>query len=211
MSPLRVSPAVPGAPGADRRTVERTVEGLLGQLEHADAEVRRRAVLDLADRPEAWSALVDRVGHEPDPTVRSAICTQLARHDVPAVVDGLVRYLASDHAAVRNAVAGVLARTPVSTARRMPDLLADPDPDVRILTVTVLGALRTPDVEDWLAGLVSDDPHPNVVSTAIGELVSIAGDRCRPALLAARERFPDDPFIAFTVDRALQATSRAGS
>jgi HEAT repeat protein len=179
------------------------MDGLLAQLADGDPERRRRAVLDLAERPEALPALVRQLGVEPDRVVRDAICTQLARHDLPAVVDGLIEYLASDDAGLRNAVAGVLSMTPAATSRRVPELLVDPDPDVRILTVMVLGALRLPEVEGWLADLVATDQHANVVSAAIGELAPIAGGRCEAALLAARQRFPDDPYIGFMVTRAL--------
>jgi HEAT repeat protein len=203
MPPLRLPPVDAEIPEASRRAVECTLDGLLVQLVQGDPEARRRAALDLADVPEAIPALVQRVGVELDPTVRDAICSQLVRHDRPEVVDGLIEHLASDDAGLRNAVAVVLSQTLRSTVRRMPDLLADPDPDVRILTVAVLGALRAVEVKRWLAHIVATDPHPNVVSAAIGELAPIAGDCCGPALRSARQRFPNDPYIAFAVARAM--------
>jgi hypothetical protein len=105
-------------------------------------------------------------------------------------------------------VAEVLAKTPTATARRLPALLADPDPDVRILTVMVLGSVRLAEVGEWLTRLVRDDPDPNVVSAAIGELVPLIGPRSGQLLCAARDRFPTDPFIAFSVTRALSVLDR---
>jgi len=186
----------------------RPLDAVLAELTGDDPELRRRAVLLLADRPGALPALIARVGVEPDRTVLEALCTQLARHDRPEVVDGLVRHLASDDAGLRTVVVDVLARTPTATARRIPQLMADPDPDVRILTVMMLGQLRLAEVEGWLAELVRTDPHPNVVSAAIGELALLAGERSEADLDAARARFPADPFIAFAVTRALAAADR---
>jgi HEAT repeat protein len=210
MSPLRKSlaPAPGEVPGQSRRVVERSLDVLLAALVDDDPESRRRAVLDLSDRVDALSALVARLGVETDLTVREALCTQLARHDRPEVVDGVIEHLASDDAGLRNAVAELLAKTPTATARRLPALLADPDPDVRILTVTVLGSLRLAEVEEWLTGLVRTDPDPNVVSAAIGELVPLVGARSEQVMYAARDRFPTDPFITFSVTRALTALDR---
>jgi len=210
MTPLRKtsSPALAGVPEQGRRPVQRTVDALLDQLADIDPEHRRRAVLDLTGVPEALPALVHLLGVEADRTVRDALCAQLARYDLPEVVDGLIGHLASDDAGLRTAVAGVLAHTPNSTAERVPELLADPDPDVRILTVMVLGELRLAAVEGWLIGLVSSDPDPNVVAAAICELVPLMGVRCEQALCAARDRFPHDPFITFSVTRALTVLDR---
>ena len=203
MALVRLAPADAAAPNGIDPPGERDLDALLAQLVADDPERRRHAVIDLADADGALPALLGRVGVETDRSVREAICTQLARHDVPLVVDSLVAHLASDDAGLRNAVAEVLAKTPRSTAARVPQLLADPDPDVRILTVMVLGTLRLAEVEGWLADLARSDEHPNVVAAAIGELTAIAGDRCEPVLNAVRRRFPDDPFIAFAVNRAL--------
>jgi hypothetical protein len=151
---------------------------------------------------------VARLGVEADQRVRDALCTQLARYDLPEVVDGVIEHLACDDAGLRNAVAELLAKTPKATARRVPALLADPDPDVRILTVMVLSSLRLAEVEEWLTGLVRNDPDPNVVSAAIGELVALIGAESEQLLYAARDRFPTDPFITFSVTRALTALDR---
>jgi HEAT repeat protein len=206
VTPLRKPPVevLDGIPSGEVRSRRPLSEGLAA-LAADDPEVRRRAVLELADEPEALSHLIERVGVEPDLMVREALCTYLARHDLPEVVDGLVEHLASDDAALRTAIAAVLQQTRTSTAARMPQLLADPDPDVRILTVMVLAGLRTPQVEDWLTSLVEQDPDPRVAAAAIGELVSLTGLRCVDALNAARARFPDDPFISFVVSSALAA------
>jgi hypothetical protein len=210
MSPLRKSlaPAPGEVPEQSSHIVALSLDMRLAALADDDPERRRRAVLDLADVVVALPALAMRLGVETDLTVRDALCAQLARHDRPEVVDGVIEYLASDDAGLRNAVAEVLAKTPKATAVRLPALLADPDPDVRILTVMVLGSLRLAEVQQWLSGLVVSDPDPNVVSAAIGELVPLIGTRSEQLLCQARDRFPTDPFITFSVTRALCALDR---
>jgi HEAT repeat protein len=210
MSPLRKSlaPAAGEVPEQHRRVVEHTLDTLLAALVDDDPERRRRAVLDLADRLDALPALVAQFGVESNLVVRDALCTQLARYDLPEVVDGLIDHLSSDDAGLRNAVVHVLSKTQTATARRLPALLVDPDPDVRILTVTILSSLRLPEVEDWLTDVVTNDPSPNVVSAAIGELASLTGARCEQLLCEARDRFPTDPFITFSVTRTLTALDR---
>jgi hypothetical protein len=92
MSPLRKSlaQAAGEVPEQSRRLVERPLDELLASLVDDDPERRRRAVLDLADRVEALPALAQRLSQETDLTVRDALCTQLARHDRPEVVEGVI-------------------------------------------------------------------------------------------------------------------------
>jgi HEAT repeat protein len=193
---------------ADRAAADRAAADVLALLVDADPAVRLRAVLGLADLAEWLQILAGRLGVEPDPCVREAICARLAGHDVPEVVDGLIEYLSSEDLGLRSAVVQVLARTSTSTARRVPQLLVDPDPDVRLRTVMRLPALGSAQSEGWLNQVVAADAQPDVVAAAIGELARIAGIGCEPALCLACERFPRDPFITFAVTRALSALDR---
>jgi hypothetical protein len=197
MSPLYRSPSGNDEP----ERAERSLGLLLADLASDQPEVRRGAVQVLSDMPEDLSevlpALVRRVGAETDALVRTTLCAQLARHDRVEVVDGLIPHLASNDAGLRNAVSEVLSKTPASTALRIPQLLSDPDPDVRILTVMLLTGLRLTEVEGWLIQLIQGDGDPLVVAAAMGELIALAGARCEPVLRSARQRFPDDPFISF--------------
>jgi len=222
MSPLRTArtdaTSRPVPPPRSGRGFQDWLDALTGP----DPDLRRQAAASPetlseglgeagADLPaEAVAALVHQVAAEPDPGVRQAICTQLARHDQPLVVDGLVGHLASQDASLRCAVVDVLSRTTTSTMQRVPALLSHPESDVRILLVAVLAALPQDEAVDQLAGLVREDPHPNVVAAAIAELAQRCGAARLPDLRAARERFPDDPFIAFTVDRLTAASAPRG-
>ena len=188
-------------PDPDRRRLAATSPGaLVDGLGEDGAELPDAAV----------SALLRQVAVETDPAVRQAICTQLARHDQLEVVDGLVEHLAGHDAGLRTAVVDVLSRTTTSTLRRMPQLLTHPEPDVRILVVAVMAAMPPNEVTGSLLQLVRDDPHPNVVAAALAELAQRPGAAHLADLRAARERFPQDPFVAFTVSRVTPAPTPQG-
>ena len=171
--------------------------GLLHALGVPEPADRLAAVVALAGVEAAVPSLVLRMAVETDAAVRAALVAELSRHDRIDVVDGLVGHLLSDDAALRVDVVEVLSRTTTASATRMPDWLADPDPDLRILAVMVMSGLDHPGVVGWLSRLVREDEHPNVVAAAVAELVVRAGPACAADVRAAAARFPDDPFITF--------------
>ncbi|GAA4591539.1 HEAT repeat protein [Actinoplanes octamycinicus] len=176
---------------------------LVRRLDDPDPELRREAALELAGKPEAVPELLARVGLETEPRVRDAVLTTLAGHDSEAVAAGLAVHLASDEAGLRTAVAEALASMPVSTPALLPSLLAAPDHDVRVMTAMVLADLPHPEAKSWLVQMIAEDPHPNVVTAAIDALLPAASAEHIGVLEAAVLRFPDDPFLAFTVRAAL--------
>lgn len=188
-------------PSAD--TGQPTVEELLAALDDPDPERRREGALALDAVPAAVPPLLARVGAEPEAQVRDAMLTTLAAHDTPEVAEALAAHLATDDAALRTAVAETLATMPRSVPALIPRLLAAPDHDVRVMTAMVLADLPHPDSLVRLAEMIRDDPHPNVVATAIDALLPSLGPEHAELLRDAVRRFPDDPFLRFTVEAAL--------
>ncbi|WP_229831418.1 HEAT repeat domain-containing protein [Actinoplanes ianthinogenes] len=180
---------------------------LIRRLDDPDPERRREAALELAGTPEAVPELLARVGLETEPRVRDAVLTTLAGHDSEAVAAGLAVHLASDEAGLRTAVAEALATMPGSVPSLLPNLLAAPDHDVRVMTAMVLADLPHPEAKSWLVRMITDDPHPNVVTAAIDALLPAASAEHIGVLEAAVLRFPDDPFLTFTVRAALPRLS----
>jgi len=180
-----------------------SVEELLSALDDPDPERRRAAALALDAVPLAVEALLTRIGSEPEPRVRDAMLTTLAAHDTPEVAEALAAHLASDDAALRTAVAETLATMPGSVPALIPRLMVAPDHDVRVMTAMVLADLPHPDSLTRLAEMIRDDPHPNVVATAIDALMPSLGPEHTALLRDAVRRFPDDPFLRFTVEAAL--------
>jgi HEAT repeat protein len=180
-----------------------SVEELLHRLADPDAERRREAALALDEVPAGVPVLLTLVGEEPEPNVRDAMLTTLAAHDQPEVADGLIRFLASDDAGLRTAVAEALATMPDSVPPLMPRLMADPDHDVRVMTAMVLADLPHPSSLTWLTEMIREDGHPNVVAAAIDALLPSIGPEHADLLREVLRRFPDDPFLQFTVEAAL--------
>jgi HEAT repeat protein len=180
-----------------------SVDTLMTQLDDPEPECRREAALSLDGVTDAVPALLQRVGVETELTVRDAVLTTLAAHDTDEVARALAGYLASDDAALRTSAAEAMATMPDSAPALMPALIADPDHDVRVMTAMVLADLPHPGSTSWLATMISEDSHPNVVTAAIDALLPMAGAEHIALLEAAMWRFPDDPFLRFTVEKAM--------
>ena len=169
-------------------------------LNSPDPELRREAALELDGWDEAVPALLGRLDVESEPAVCDAILTTLVGHDIGPVAARLVGHLAGEDTGLRIAVADALAAMPESTLSLLPDLLVDPDHDVRIMTAMVLANMRHPEAESWLVAMVRGDAHPNVVTAAIDALLPSARAEHAPLLQEAMRRFPDDPFLRFVVE-----------
>ncbi|SNY15285.1 HEAT repeat domain-containing protein [Paractinoplanes atraurantiacus] len=181
-----------------------SADTLLSQLDDPDPELRREAALGLDGSAEAVAPLLDRVAGETEAAVRDAMLTTLAAHDTAQVAEGLAVHLASDDAGLRTAVAETLATMPNSVPALLPRLIDDDDHDVRVMTAMVLADLPHPEAMTWLAVMIREDPHPNVVTAAIDALLPSIGPEHHELLRGAVERFPDDPFLRFTVEAAVK-------
>jgi HEAT repeat protein len=174
-----------------------------GTLESADPEIRRRGALDVGGHLEAVPALLGHLADEPDLAARDAILTVLAAHDTEAVAGAMIDFLASENAGLRNAVADALATMPHGLPPLLPRLTTSPDPDVRVLVAMMLGILAHPGVVPALVGMVSADSDANVVGAALDSLLPLATGTHIALLERTLARFPEDPFLDFTIRSAI--------
>ena len=193
-----------------RRKYERTRDGLLAQLGDPDPGVRRWAARDLAAHPDTAPILCERLGHEPDPAVREAMLDTLLAVGTDEVVEGLLPYLRSDDAGLRNAVVEVLQALPDQVAPRMERLLRDPDPDVRIFALDILKSLPHPETPRWLRQVLETENHVNVVGTALDRAAEVGGPELVPVIEQVKRRFRDDAFIGFVADAVIQRIGSGG-
>lgn len=175
----------------------------LEQLNAEQAQLRRQAVLALAEYPSAVSALMQLLSHENDLTVREAIFTTLSLIGTAEVVQALIPLLASESAYLRNNAAEVLQQLPQQIAAYIPELLSNKNPDVRILAINILANLKHPDTPHWLQDIIERDTHINVCATAVDLLTELGSTETIPALEGLSNRFPDEPFIQFAVTTAI--------
>lgn len=188
----------------DQRKQGRDCASLAAALTDANPTARRWAARDLAACPDAAAALVACLRREEDASVREVILTTLTGFGNETAVAGLLDCLRSEDAALRNEAIDALKQLPEQLGPIMRRLLADPDPDVRILTVNILESLRHPEVEAWLIEVIDQDPHLNVCGTAVDLLGEAGSAAAREPLLRLKARFPDEPYIQFAADLALK-------
>ena len=162
------------------------------------------AARDLAAYPHAAEALGERLLHERDSSVRQTLFTSLSGIASDAAATALLPLLRSDDAQLRNGAIEALAGMPQVTGPRIAALLRDSDADVRIFTVNLLGDLRHDLVPQWLTGVLAHDTAVNVVCAAIEVLAEVGSHTDVPALQAACRRFPDDPFVGFATELAIE-------
>lgn len=176
---------------------------LVAALAHDDPAERRRAARMLAGDPAGAEALCARLEQEADPSVREAIGTGLMHHPTPLVVERLLAFLRAEDAALRNQAIELLASMPDVVGRRIEEVLADEDSDVRIFAVNILATLPHARVPEWLAHVVDREEHINVCAAAVDVLAEIGTPADIPALRNLRRRFAADPFLVFACDAAI--------
>lgn len=182
----------------------------LARLDDADPAQRRRAAHALGEKPDAVPALSARLTREEDPSVRETLLTALVRAGTGEAAAALVPYLGSEDVALRNGVIESLQQMPAAVA--MPEvapLLEAADSDLRIFAAQLVGKLAHPDRLSLLAGVIDRDPHVNVCLSAVEALMESGDPAALPIVERLAVRFPDDPFVAFSVDAARRLFSGA--
>jgi HEAT repeat protein len=183
---------------------EPNCEELRTALENADVGVRRHAARAIAGCIDSSHALVGRLQREEDVAVREVILNSLARLNDVVAVEGLVRCLRSEDAALRNEVIETIKQMGSEVVPVLQSLLADPDPDVRIFVVNILDSERHPDVESWLIQVIDHDAHVNVCATAVDQLCEVGTEAAIEPLLRLKARFVTEAYIQFAADLALK-------
>jgi HEAT repeat protein len=170
----------------------------------ADASPDRRwaAARAAADHPDTIPALAQALARETDARVREAIFTALARIATPESVLAVLPYIGSDDASLRTGALDALRAMPTLTEPHLPQLLADPDSDVRLLACDLARVMTGAEVPRLLCSLLDADPQANVCAAAVEVLAEIGDADAVPSLARCAARFPGDPFLGFAVQAA---------
>ncbi|MDQ7039319.1 MAG: HEAT repeat domain-containing protein [Rhodothermus sp.] len=188
---------------APETTVENE-QALLQALQDPNPARRRHAVRQLARFPDGLPYLIAHLEKESDIAVLEVLLQELVHAATPEAREALIRALRSDQATLRNATLDILRQHPHQAASFIETLLQDPDPDVRILTLNLLGTLALPQTEALLIQVLEHDSHVNVCATAVDLLCEVGTEAARPALQAVSQRFAHEPYIQFAVKQALR-------
>ena len=181
--------AKPAAPAADLLT-------------RGAVDERWSAARAVGDEPGAVERLALALASEAEPRVREAILTNLVRRDTDAAVMAIAPEIRSDDAARRSAALDALRAMPLRLPQRLPELLSDPDPDVRLLSVDLARGLNAADATSLILGLLDRETEVNVCAAAIDALAETGDERALPGLSKCASRFPDEAFLQFAIRAA---------
>jgi HEAT repeat protein len=174
----------------------------IATLASADPAARRDAARALAATLDGAVTLGAALGQERDPAVREAILTGLVRAGSREAVEAVLPHLRSDDAALRTAALDALRAMPRAVESRMPALLSDPDPDVRLLACEIAREFAPEDATALLCDLLDRDAEPNVCASAAEVLAEVGSPEALPALARCAERFAAEPFLVFALRAA---------
>ena len=180
-------------------------------LRSGAAEERWHAARSLAATPESAGMLGDALATERDGRVREAIFTSLTRLGTAESVEAIIPHLRSDDAGLRAGALDAL-RGMIDTVRpRLPALLAEPDPDIRVLCCDLARDLSAADATELLSGVLERDPEANVCGAAIDVLAEIGTPAALPALEKCAARFRDQGFLTFAIKVAAERIASQGA
>jgi HEAT repeat protein len=168
-------------------------------LKSVDAETRWTAARLLAKDPSSVTALDDALATETDSRVREALFTSLARIQTADAVGALLSHLRSPDAAIRAGALDALSSMPQAVESQLPKLLADPDPDVRLLICDIIRRLPGPVACRYLCDLLGRETEINVCAAAVEALSEVGDDTALPVLAGCAARFSTEPFLAFSI------------
>ena len=167
-------------------------------LASASADERWAAARAACD-PDAIPSLGEALAHERDARVREAIFTALARIGTRESANVVLPYLRLDDANTRTGAMDALRAMSHTCQPYLQGLLADPDPDVRLLACDLVRDAGGADGQRWLCALIDAEPQANVCAAAVEALGEIADAAAVLFLSRCAARFPDDPFLGFAI------------
>jgi hypothetical protein len=168
-------------------------------LRRGTAQERWSAARSLGERQDAGRILGDALAEERDARVREALFTSLARLASPESVEAVIPYLRSDDSGLRTGALDALRDMIAAVRPRLPALLADTDPDVRVLCCDLVRELPAADATDLLCAVLEHEAEPNVCAAAIDVLAEMGEPAALPFLEKCGSRFHDQSFLIFAI------------
>ncbi len=149
-------------------------------------------------------ALGEALKTETDLRVREAIFTSLVRIGGGQSVDVVVSCLRTDDAQLRTGALDAMRAMMPSVRPILPELLVDPDTDIRILTCDLVRELPAADATRLLCEVLARETNANVCAAAVDVLADIGEAEALPFLQACSGRFDDVTFLTFAISYAME-------
>jgi HEAT repeat protein len=140
---------------------------------------------------------------EKDLRFREAILAKLLAIADASAAAALARHIRSEDAGLRSACIETLQAMPIAASSVLPDLLSDPDADVRLLATEIVRTQPAEAANALLAALLDAETHPNVCGAAVEVLADVGTADAVPALRTARTRFATEAFLPLAIDTVL--------
>lgn len=183
---------------------------MLSRLGSASSEDRWAAARAAAELPDLVAALAAALPQESDSRVREAIFTSLARIGTRDSVARMLPMLRSDDSALRTGALDALCSSSVATHELLPQLLSDPDADVRLLSCELARNLPSDQASEILCALLAREAEVNVCAAAIDVLAEVGNEAALPILAQCAQRFSQVPFVIFAIKLATDRITTAG-
>jgi|HubBroStandDraft_2_1064218.scaffolds.fasta_scaffold217469_1 HEAT repeat protein len=173
------------------------------ELAHAltapDSDGRWKAARSLARVPSSAGQLGEALKVETDPRVREALFTSLAYIQTQEAVEAVLPHLRSDNASIRTAALDALNAMPAAASLYIPKLLADADPDIRILVCDTARRLPSELASRYLCELLNTETNANVCGAAVDALSEVGEPEALSVMAKCAERFSNEPFLLFSI------------
>lgn len=162
-----------------------------------------------AELPDAAAALAAALPNESDSRVREAMFTSLVRIGTRDSIAGVLPLLRSNDSALRTGALDALRSSPLAVREFLPQLLGDPDADVRILSCELARSLPSEEASRSLCALLAREPEINVCAAAIEVLAEVGDRSALPTLAQCAQRFSQVPFLGFAITLATERITAA--
>jgi HEAT repeat protein len=183
---------------------------VLTGLGSASPDERWAAARAAAELPDSAAALAAALPQEADARVREAMFTSLARIGTRDSIAGMLPLLRSNDSALRTGALDALCSSVVATHELLPQLLQDPDVDVRILSCELARSLPSEQATRILCALLDREAEANVCAAAIEVLAEVGNQTALPTLAQCAQRFAQISFLTFAIQLATDRITAAG-
>lgn len=175
---------------------------VLTALDQGTDEERWTAARAAGELPECANAIGTLLPREPNPRVREAMFTTLARIATAQSIESLLRLLRSDEASLRTGALDALRAMKGAVIPYLKNLLDDADADVRLLACELVRDMPAADATRLMCGLLAAEREANVCASAIDVLAELGTAEALPTLEQCEERFAAIPFLVFSIQTA---------
>jgi HEAT repeat protein len=153
--------------------------------------------------PADVAGLSEALAAETDVRAREAILTRLVRIGGAEAAQAIAVHVASDDAGLRTASMDALRAMPGAAAACLDRMLGDADADVRLLACELVRLAPGAEPVLLLQRMLQRETEANVCAAAIEVLAEVGGPDALPLLARCAERFPGEPFLAFSIEVAM--------